>query len=90
MGGIWFVSNRDVDKGIGRVSRILMPLLFTIMSFILIYSFTLPGFELGLTTLLNPDWSMLFDINVWLAAFADTIFLKHRPSDGLYLCKLSV
>ena len=29
----WFVSNRDVDEGIGRVSRILMPLLFIIMSF---------------------------------------------------------
>lgn len=70
----WFVSNRDVDKGIGRVSRILMPLLFIIMSFILIYSFTLPGFELGLTTLLNPNWAMLFDINVWLAAFAQILF----------------
>lgn len=70
----WFVSNRDVDAGIGKVSRILMPLLFIIMSFILIYSFTLPGFKLGLTTLLNPNWAMLLDINVWLAAFAQIIF----------------
>ncbi len=70
----WFVSNRDIDEGIGQASRILMPLLFIIMSFILIYSFTLPGFELGLTTLLRPDWAMLFDINVWLAAFAQIIF----------------
>ena len=54
-GLFWFVSNRDVDKGIGRISRILMPLLFIIMSFILIYSFTLPGFHLGLVTLLNPN-----------------------------------
>lgn len=70
----WFVSNRDIDEGIGRASRILMPLLFIIMSFILVYSFTLPGFELGLTTLLTPNWVMLFDINVWLAAFAQIIF----------------
>ena len=70
----WFVSNRDVDEGIGRISRILMPLLFIIMSFILIYSFTLPGFHLGLITLLNPNWGMLLDINIWLAAFAQIIF----------------
>lgn len=70
----WLVSNRDVDKGIGRVSSILMPLLFIIMSFILIYSFTLPGFKVGLTTLLTPNWKMLLDINVWLAAFAQIIF----------------
>ena len=73
-GLFWFVSNRDVDKGIGRISRILMPLLFIIMSFILIYSFTLPGFHLGLVTLLNPNWGMLLDIDIWLAAFAQIIF----------------
>ena len=44
------------------------------MSFILIYSFTLPGFHLGLVTLLNPNWGMLLDIDIWLAAFAQIIF----------------
>lgn len=70
----WLVSNRDVDKGIGRASKVLMPLLFIIMSFILIYSFTLPGFELGLATLLKPNWLALLDVNIWLAAFAQIIF----------------
>ena len=70
----WFVTNRDVDDGIGRVSRFLMPLLFIIMSFILIYSFTLPGFELGLKTLLSPNWMALLDVNIWLAAFAQIVF----------------
>lgn len=70
----WYVNNNDIDKGIGMVSKILMPLLFIIMSFILIYSFTLPGFELGLKTLLTPNWNLLFDVNIWLAAFAQIIF----------------
>ena len=70
----WFVSNRDVDDGIGRMSRFLMPLLFIIMSFILIYSFTLPGFHLGLMTLLTPNWNALLDVDIWLAAFAQIIF----------------
>ena len=70
----WAVSIKDVDKGIGKLSTILMPLLFIIMIFILVYAFTLPGFHMGVTTLLNPNWSALLNINVWLAAFGQTIF----------------
>ena len=70
----WIVSIKDVDKGIGRLSSILIPLLFTIMIFIFIYAFTLPGFSVGVGTLLTPDWSALFNINVWLAAFGQIIF----------------
>ena len=70
----WFVSYRDVDKGIGRISTILIPLLFVIMLFIFINAITLPGAHLGIKTLLTPDWSSLTDINIWLAAFGQTIF----------------
>ena len=70
----WAVSIKDVDKGIGKLSTILMPLLFIMMIFILVYAFTLPGFHMGVTTLLNPNWSALLNINVWLAAFGQTIF----------------
>ena len=34
----WIVSIKDIDKGIGRLSSILIPLLFTIMIFIFIYA----------------------------------------------------
>ena len=70
----WAVSSKGVDKGIGRISTVLIPLLFTIMIFIFIYAFTLPGFHIGITTLLTPDWSALLNVNVWLAAFGQTIF----------------
>ena len=70
----WAISIKDVDKGIGKLSTILIPLLFTIMVFIFIYAFTLPGFHYGISILLTPDWSALYDIHVWLAAFGQTIF----------------
>lgn len=73
-GLLWIVSNNDVDKGIGRISKVLMPLLFVIMSFIIFYSLTSPGSELRLKTLLTQDWNSLFDVNIWLAAFAQIIF----------------
>ena len=44
------------------------------MMLIFVYAFTLPGFNIGIATLLTPDWSALFNINVWLAAFGQTIF----------------
>ena len=71
---LWFIAHRNVDKGIGRVSKILIPALFVIMGFIIIYALTLPGAGIGVNTLLTPDWSKLTDVNIWLAAFAQIIF----------------
>ncbi|MBQ6100436.1 MAG: sodium-dependent transporter [Methanobrevibacter sp.] len=71
---LWFIANRDVDKGIGKVSKILIPALFVIMGIIIVYALTLPGASLGINTLLTPDWSKLLDVNIWLAAFAQIIF----------------
>ena len=71
---IWYISHKALDKGISKVVNILIPLLFVMMAVIVFYSFTLQGMWGGLTALLNPDWSLLYDINVWLAAFGQIIF----------------
>ena len=71
---LWFISHQNVDKGIGKVSKILIPALFVIMAVIIGYSLTLPGANIGIQTLLTPDWSKLLDVNIWLAAFAQIIF----------------
>jgi len=52
----------------------LIPTLFVIMGFIIIYALTLPGAGIGIDTLLTPNWSTLLDVNIWLAAFAQIIF----------------
>ncbi len=71
---LWFISHKNVDKGIGKVSKILIPALFIIMGIIIVYALTLPGADIGISTLLTPDWSMLLNIDIWLAAFAQIIF----------------
>ncbi len=71
---LWFISHRNVDKGIGKVSKILIPALFIIMGGIIVYALTLPGANVGIATLLTPDWTKLADINIWLAAFSQIIF----------------
>ena len=71
---LWFIAHRNVDKGIGKVSKVLIPALFVIMGAIIVYALTLPGAGIGIDTLLTPDWSKLADVNIWLAAFAQIIF----------------
>ena len=71
---LWFISHRSIDKGIGLASKILIPAVFIIMAIIVIYALTLPGAGIGINALLNPNWNLLFDINIWIVAFSQIIF----------------
>ena len=71
---LWYISHKDIDEGIGKVSKVLIPALYIIMGFIVLYAITLPGHMIGVDNLLRPRWNMLLDINIWLAAFAQIIF----------------
>ncbi len=71
---IWFISHRDLEEGLGKVSKVLVPALFVIMVVIVGFSLTLPGASIGLAELFNPDWSLLTHFEIWMAAFGQIIF----------------
>ncbi|MCQ2960984.1 MAG: sodium-dependent transporter [archaeon] len=71
---IWFISHKDLEEGLGKVSKILVPLLFIIMIVIVAFSLTLPGAMIGLKELFAPDWSLLLNFDIWMAAFGQIIF----------------
>ena len=71
---MWVISHTDLEKGLGRVSKVLVPLLFAIMIFIVLFSLTLPGAGIGLAELYNPDWSLLLNFHICMAAFGQMIF----------------
>ncbi|MBQ6098518.1 MAG: sodium-dependent transporter [Methanobrevibacter sp.] len=71
---IWFISHRDLEAGLGKVSKVLVPALFIIMVIIVGFSLTLPGASIGLAELFNPDWSLLLNFNIWMAAFGQIVF----------------
>lgn len=71
---LWFISHRSIDKGIGLASKILIPAVFVIMAIIVIYALTLPGAGIGIDALINPNWNLLLDINIWIVAFSQIIF----------------
>ena len=56
---IWLISHRQLEKGLGRVSKLFVPLLFVIMVSIVVFSLTLPGASIGLSELFDPDLSLL-------------------------------
>lgn len=75
---IWFVSwailKTNLNDGIGKASKILLPLLCIIVVIIVAFSLTLPGASTGYTQIFSPDWSALTNLNVWLAAFGQIVF----------------
>lgn len=70
----WFIIKRDLNDGIGRVSKILLPLLCIIVVGIVVFSLTLPGASVGYTQIFTPDWTALVNLDVWLAAFGQIVF----------------
>ena len=56
---LWFISHRNIEKGIGLASRILIPSVFVIMAIIVVYALTLPGAIIGINALINPNWNLL-------------------------------
>ena len=70
----WFILKRDLNEGIGKVSKILLPLLCIIVVIIVAFSLTLPGASIGYTQIFRPDWSALTNLDVWLAAFGQIVF----------------
>ena len=73
-GLVWSISHRDLEAGLGKVSKVLVPLLFIIMIIVVASSLLLPGAGIGLSELFHPEWGSLFDFGIWLGAFGQIVF----------------
>lgn len=63
-----------IQKGIERLARILIPLVFIILLGLAGYAATLPGFGQGLSFFLTPDFAVLSDPLLWSAAIGQVFF----------------
>ncbi|ADL13226.1 sodium-dependent transporter [Acetohalobium arabaticum] len=75
---VWGVSYiilyNGIEEGIEKASKIFMPLLALFMIIITIRGVTLPGAMAGINKFLEPDFSALTDVKVWLAAYGQIFF----------------
>jgi len=68
------VIARGVEKGIERISLLLMPVLALLLVGLAVHSATLPGIGAGLAFLFKPNWSVLGSPGVYLAAIGQAFF----------------
>ena len=70
----WFICYRGIKAGIEKINKVLLPLLLLIMIIIVIRGITLEGSSLGLNKLFTPQWEMMKDSSVWIAAYGQVFF----------------
>lgn len=75
---VWLVSlwllSTGVEKGIGKVSSVCMPLLTVMFGILVLSALFLPNASKGLDALFSPDWSKLGEPSVWVAAYGQIFF----------------
>jgi len=70
---VWIVS-AGIRNGIERANRVLMPGLLIIVIALAAFGLTLPGARQGLAFMFAPDWQVLADPNVYIAAMGQGFF----------------
>ncbi|WED22693.1 sodium-dependent transporter [Vibrio sp. JC009] len=63
-----------VKAGIERAAKIMMPVLFLMVLGLIVRMIMLPGAIDGVNYLFQPDFSKIFDFNVWAAAYGQIFF----------------
>jgi NSS family neurotransmitter:Na+ symporter len=68
------IVSLGVQKGIERLTTILIPFIFILLAGMAIYVTTLSGYREGVAYLFTPDFSVLFDPFIWGAALGQSFF----------------
>jgi neurotransmitter:Na+ symporter, NSS family len=74
---VWFIVYFCVRKGVksvGKVVAITMPLPIILLIALFIRGITLPGALQGIIFYLNPDFTVLLNTEIWLAAISQIFF----------------
>lgn len=68
------ISLRGIQKGVEKVCKILLPMMILFLIIITIRVFMLPGIAQGIEYYVAPDWSMLLEPELWVAAAGMALF----------------
>jgi NSS family neurotransmitter:Na+ symporter len=73
-GIVFFVIRAGVRQGIERISKLLVPILFVILLYLLAQALSMPGAVNGIKFYLTPNYSKLYDPLVWTEAFGQAFY----------------
>lgn len=68
------IVSYGVRRGIERIAVVLIPVCIALLVIMALFGATLPGFAAGMEYLLTPDFSILANPRIWLAAFGQALF----------------
>ena len=74
---VWFFVFLILYKGVKRIGKVValtVPIPTILLIILTIRGLTLPGAMEGISYYLTPDFSKIFNANVWLAAYAQVFF----------------
>lgn len=69
-----YISTKGIKQGIEKVCKIMLPLMLIFALIVSVRVLTLEGIGVGVEYYLKPDFSMLTDVNLWVAAAGMAIF----------------
>lgn len=64
----------DINKGIGKLTSIFLPVLAVMFIVLVVRALFLDGAVDGLNAFFTPNWSVLSDPSVWIAAYGQIFF----------------
>jgi len=70
----WVIVFFGIQKGVERANKIFMPLLFVLISVLVIWSAQLKGASQGIAVYLTPNLDSLSNPQVWFDAFSQIFF----------------
>lgn len=68
------IVSMGITKGIEKLNKWIMPLLFVLFIILTIRGISLPGASAGIEYLLTPQWEYLFKIETWVMALGQAFF----------------
>ncbi|WP_287861986.1 sodium-dependent transporter [Corynebacterium sp.] len=69
-----FILARGINEGIGRITMFFVPVLIVLFLVMVVRALFLEGSADGLNAFFTPDWSVLTDTSVWIAAYGQIFF----------------
>ncbi|WP_294394831.1 sodium-dependent transporter [uncultured Clostridium sp.] len=74
-----------VSKGIEKINKIIIPLLFIIFILLMVKSFSLSGSSAGIEYLLKPQWNYLLLPKTWVMAMGQAFFTVSITGCGMVI-----
>ncbi len=79
------IVSAGVSKGIEKINKIIIPLLFIIFILLMIKSFSLSGSSAGISYLLTPHWEYLLMPKTWAMAMGQAFFTVSITGCGMVI-----